>query len=229
MSGHSEVDIITKNCLQLTTSEKGGVLRVMETQFEFDFEVTPFTDPDFELRDRLEEEFDLNFSVLANVPVATMVVSAIDALSAASEAVAILNQNGITVVRALEDLVSLREISDRIGVSRQAVSNWARGTRQGDLFPVPFVLGETRLWYWPEVVEFCSSRGIKMIEPPFLTLPTRLELRQVNGMIANSYGLITSGFRVMRTKLRSSIAHQAGHTSSQQILSLSAFDFALAS
>jgi hypothetical protein len=62
---------------------------------------------------------------------------------------------------ACEDLVSLRDISERLGKSREAVRTWARGKRGPKGFPAAALItpGGEQLWDWVEVARWVNRRG----------------------------------------------------------------------
>lgn len=59
-----------------------------------------------------------------------------------------------------DHLVSLSEIAERSGLTRMAISHYARGER-GENFPGPVakVTSKHPLWDWPEVAEWLFERG----------------------------------------------------------------------
>jgi len=59
-----------------------------------------------------------------------------------------------------DHLVSLSEIAERAGLSRQAISYYTRGER-GEDFPGPVakVTSKHPLWDWPEVAEWLVTNG----------------------------------------------------------------------
>jgi predicted DNA-binding transcriptional regulator AlpA len=76
-----------------------------------------------------------------------------DAIASAVKNVA---KAGAKVERVEPDpLVSLSDIAARSGLSRQAMTNYVKGTRQKD-FPAPIarVTSETSLWDWSEVAKW---------------------------------------------------------------------------
>ena len=68
---------------------------------------------------------------------------------------------GATVSRVSLDLVAAADIAERVGVSRQAVTNWAAGRRSGKQFPVPLgtLAGGTRVWSWSAVHPWLRELG----------------------------------------------------------------------
>ncbi|HMR94329.1 MAG TPA: hypothetical protein PKE05_02225 [Microthrixaceae bacterium] len=53
---------------------------------------------------------------------------------------------------ASRDLVNITDIADRVGVSREAVRNWASGRRRTGVFPLPLdTPGGQKVWEWAAV------------------------------------------------------------------------------
>ena len=80
---------------------------------------------------------------------------------AVAAAVADTRRAGATVDRVEPDpLVSLSDIAERAGLTRAAVSNYAKGER-GREFPHPVarVTSESPLWDWSEVARWLHGRG----------------------------------------------------------------------
>ena len=83
-------------------------------------------------------------------------------LSGAIEsAIADVRKTGATVDRVEPDyLVSLSEIAERSGLTRAAISNYARGERGRDFpHPVARVTTESPLWDWTDVAGWLHRRG----------------------------------------------------------------------
>lgn len=84
-------------------------------------------------------------------------------------------------IRLDEDLVAIPDIAARIGMTREAVRNWANGTRQANFPPPRGTVGEgIKVWAWSEVntwlrrnlnvgdqVEFPRQRDIAAINALF--------------------------------------------------------------
>ncbi|SFV04616.1 hypothetical protein SAMN02799631_04137 [Methylobacterium sp. 174MFSha1.1] len=82
-----------------------------------------------------------------------------EALSTAVEAV---QRAGARVDRVEPDpLVTLSEIAARAGLSRAAVTHYAKGER-GSGFPAPVACVTTKspLWEWSQVAEWLAARGV---------------------------------------------------------------------
>lgn len=76
-------------------------------------------------------------------------------------AIAAVTKAGAEVDRVEPDhLVSLSEIAERAGLTRAAITNYAKGDR-GKAFPHPIarVTTESPLWDWTDVAAWLHSRG----------------------------------------------------------------------
>lgn len=58
-----------------------------------------------------------------------------------------LTADGIGIVRAIPDFVTIRTMANRFNVSRQAAQRWSKDGG----FPLPVITDGTSLWYWPDV------------------------------------------------------------------------------
>ena len=107
-------------------------------------------------------------------------VEGASAVDAAFTAVRQLEQMEFSVCRVDQDLVDGPEVATRLGVTRQAVQNWAKGSR-GSSFPHPVGFpGGRRVWAWSQIVEWARREG-RTEEPPGLTLD---ESALVDAMLA---------------------------------------------
>lgn len=138
--------------------------------------------------DDLEVPLELGavFAEISQVHVVTVAVRAPDAVAGAQRANRLLRSAGITAVRLMPDLVSLNEVGGRLEVTRQTASNWARGDRHKGKFPPPYVPGDSRLWYWPEVVQFCVAHEIQTEHLKPVSYPSRQELAVINGALVQT-------------------------------------------
>jgi hypothetical protein len=108
---------------------------------------------------------DITFEALARIPnivwrgqgglaFATATVDAAAALQAADIATEQVTASVPTArpLRLDEDLVAIPDIAGRVGVSREAVRNWANGTRHAN-FPIPRgIVGDgIKVWAWSDV------------------------------------------------------------------------------
>lgn len=82
------------------------------------------------------------------------------ALEAAQSSAAALRTSGIHLERAIEDLVTRQDIADRLNISRQAVSNWVRGTRHGpNNLPFPEIAHPVGggIWLWADINRWANG------------------------------------------------------------------------
>lgn len=126
------------------------------------------------------------FAEISQVQLVTVTVRASDALAGAQRASRLLRSAGIVTLRLVADLVSLNEVGVRLNVTRQTASNWARGDRHKGKFPNPYVPGDSRLWYWPEVVQFCVTNEIQTGHLKPVSYPSRHELAVINGALVQA-------------------------------------------
>jgi len=87
---------------------------------------------------------------------------------AAQAAIAALETKlGVRVVRLDPELVTTREIAERIGKTQQAVSQWVCGVRRQDsAFPPPYdVAGGSRVWRWGDVHAWLARWMPDRLEP----------------------------------------------------------------
>lgn len=150
--------------------------------FEMTFEVPPVPDA---VEDRIVELLDATIAEHLGVRTATILVDAHDCVAAAAAALDLFQHAGVTPRRLVDDLVTRTQIAERVGVTRQAVSNWVSGVRQvGSEFPPPYVLTGGGLWLWGEVVDYLRGIGVAVEEDA--TFPTRREAQLVADLIASA-------------------------------------------
>lgn len=88
---------------------------------------------------------------------------------------------GASPVRVHPDLVSVTDISDRVGVSRQAVQKWTHGQRAPFPHPVGAVSNDVRVWRWVDVVAWLLvAKGIDMDED----LPSTDDIAHIDACIS---------------------------------------------
>lgn len=115
---------------------------------------------------RLYDSFDGVVSERAGQITVAIYCEAASRAAAALELVPQLEKLEFCVVRVDEDLVDCPEIADRLGISRQAVNQWAKGTR-GSGFPHPVGMpGGKRIWTWGQITSWLPA---KYKEPTALT------------------------------------------------------------
>ncbi|MFV1991280.1 MAG: hypothetical protein ACC652_11130 [Acidimicrobiales bacterium] len=81
-------------------------------------------------------------------------------------------------IRLDEDLVAIPDIASRVGVSREAVRNWANGTRQSN-FPIPKgIVGDgIKVWAWSSVSKWLNANLNLGDQEEF---PTELDTAELN-------------------------------------------------
>lgn len=87
-------------------------------------------------------------------------------------------------IRVDEDLVSISDIASRVGMSREAVRNWANGTRQSN-FPIPKgIVGDTiKVWAWSSISNWLNA-NLSLGDKEYF--PTEIEIAQVNAVFSKS-------------------------------------------
>ncbi|SRR6266536_1324079 len=114
---------------------------------------------------------------------------------AIASAVRDVESTGLAVVRVLdEDLLTLADIADRIGRSREAVRRYATGDRGPGGFPPPVnpARGGTVFYRWSEVVPWLRTRlGIDLpeVDPALVFANLVLQARQHRDRVAHASAL----------------------------------------
>lgn len=104
--------------------------------------------------------YDAIVSSTAGLTIVDADVDAASEVDAILQLISDLRSLNVTVVRLDAMLVSVSEVADRTGVSRETARLWATGQRR-DGFPAPFtVVGSSLYWAWSDVVEWATSEGI---------------------------------------------------------------------
>ncbi|GAA4680191.1 helix-turn-helix transcriptional regulator [Phytohabitans rumicis] len=137
---------------------------------------------------------DVTFGVEDGLPVADFDRSAPMAADAIASAVRDLDSIGVTARRLLDqDLLTLADIADRIGRSREAVRRYAAGTRGPGGFPAPVNPARegTVFYRWSEVAPWLRDHldiDLPKVDLVFvvanLVLQTRLHREHVPHMSA---------------------------------------------
>jgi len=79
------------------------------------------------------------------------------------------------------DLVNITDIADRVGMTREAVRNWASGKRRTGVFPIPLdTPGGQKVWEWAAVHAWLRH-NLQMWDG--LTFPTHAEFGSIDAMI----------------------------------------------
>lgn len=154
----------------------------MTIEYRLSFEAIPPA-PLEVLAQAFYEHFDGILVERAGQVIVTVYVEAADAVDAARTAIVDLEDEsklGLSICHVDPDLVDGPEISRRLGVTRQAVQNWAVGTR-GQGFPRPIgAPGGKRIWTWGEVIAWARTHQ-ESTEAPGLT---RDEAARVDAYLA---------------------------------------------
>jgi predicted DNA-binding transcriptional regulator AlpA len=83
-----------------------------------------------------------------------------------------------------QDLVTIADIADRVGLTRQAVNNYVKGTRGPGGFPPPRRVGDTtRVWDWGAVNAWLQTLGLHNALTPLAFG----EIAMINGWLHNGY------------------------------------------
>lgn len=121
-----------------------------------------------ELAASFYDHFDGMIVERAGQIIVTVYVEGTSAVDAAHTAIEMLEKLDFSICHVDPDLVDGPEISSRLGVTRQAVQNWAIGKR-GSGFPLPIGSpGGKRIWAWGEVVAWARAHQ-GSTETPCLT------------------------------------------------------------
>lgn len=141
-----------------------------------------------ELSKQFYEHFDGVLVERAGQISVTVYVEGASAVDAAQSAIDQLEKLELSICHVALDLVDGPEISARLGVTRQAVQNWATGKRSSS-FPHPIgAPGGKRIWTWGEVVAWARAyQGSD--ETPCLT---RDEIALVDAYLAERRQRVTS-------------------------------------
>ena len=124
------------------------------TKFRLNIVFTGVDLDDDQVFEALAERSDILWRAQSDAAYATATIDAPSALKAAdfvTKAVMELVPSAHPI-RLDDDLVSISDVASRVGVTREAVRNWANGTRQAN-FPFPRgVVGDgIKVWAWADV------------------------------------------------------------------------------
>lgn len=110
----------------------------------------------------------------------TLLAQGPDFMSAAKAMYTRLQTYGLCIQRASTDLASRSDIATRLGVTRQAVFNWTKGSRL-DAFPHPANAVSGGVWLWGDVYRWAVQHGVT--EDLGIDYPTQDDLDLLNGWI----------------------------------------------
>ena len=116
-------------------------------------------------------------------------------LNAALDACAGLSSASYTPLRFDLDLVSLSDIAERVGVSRETARLWSEAKRR-EGFPAHFTtVGASRIWAWADVCDWLEAEGLQR-DPLYTEAPLPVDVvRVVNGMLARRRQSEQEGWR----------------------------------
>jgi len=148
--------------------------------YELTFQVAEIPDS---LADELLDRFDCVIGVdHGGQEYVTITAGGADCLSAAKAMTTQLQSLGMIVQRLEEDLANRNEIAERLGVTRQAVSNWVRGQRGSD-FPAPTNDVAGGVWLWGDVARWAETHG--SYDTNGMNYPSRTDYDRINGWLVD--------------------------------------------
>ncbi|MFA5890862.1 MAG: hypothetical protein WDA27_07915 [Actinomycetota bacterium] len=138
---------------------------------------------------------DATFEALADLPnvlwrsqgdhaFATAIVDSASAMKAADEVTGLVMDRVATAqpFKLDEDLVSISDIAARVGVTREAVRNWANGSRHSNFpFPRGTVGDRIKVWAWADVSKWLN-RNLALGDPE--EFPSPHDVALVNSLFA---------------------------------------------
>lgn len=117
----------------------------------------------------------------------TLTAEGTDPVSAAKAAHMHLVGAGVKVDRMEPDLLTRREIAERLRLSPQAIGNYIRGDRGGNSFPIPFHDVAGGVWLWGDVVRWVRQFTRAADPAPGLEFLSRRDLDEVNACMGRKY------------------------------------------
>ncbi|MFC8716104.1 helix-turn-helix transcriptional regulator [Kitasatospora sp. NPDC057198] len=151
--------------------------------YELTFVVSGTSVDDTDAVETLENELDAMLFRGGGVDLLTIVIAGDNATDAAMQAVSNIERavSDLQVLRLDRNLVGVAEIAQRTGRSRQNVSQWINGDRQGKTpFPLPEgTAGRSHVWLWSEVNRWL--RGISLDDG--FEYPTRDEMAIIDSAL----------------------------------------------
>lgn len=113
----------------------------------------------------------------------TAALQSTNALKAAASFITTLRETlpTATPLMCSRDLVNITDIADRVGVTREAVRNWASGRRRTGVFPLPLdTPGGQKVWEWAAVHSWLRH-NLQLWDG--LTFPTHAEFGSIDALI----------------------------------------------
>jgi hypothetical protein len=138
---------------------------------------------------------DAAFTVERGVPIATFDREAPTLADAVVSAILAMEAVGLLPLRILdEDLLTLADIADRIGQSRESVRRYVTGERGPGAFPPPLNPGrDGALFYrWSEVAPWIRGQlglDVPDVDPTLVVANLVLQARQHRGKVAHMAAL----------------------------------------
>lgn len=138
---------------------------------------------------------DAAFGVERGLPIAEFDRDAPVLADAIASAVHDVESAGLRVLRVLdEELLTLADIADRVGRSRESIRRYATGERGGGGFPLPVNPGRegTVFYRWSEVAPWLRDRlGIEVpdTDPALLVADLVLQARQYRDRVVHMSAL----------------------------------------
>lgn len=159
------------------------------TEYAFEVVVEGIDVEDDEMMDRLDEiEGVVLLSEVNGIVGIHLAIDASTPGDAAQTGIHLVESaiEGCRVRRIDLDLVAAAEVADRVGVSRQAVNQWASGRRSGDPFPesLGVVARGSRVWAWSSLMPWLAAHGHAPADE-VATLPFDV-LTALNGVLAGN-------------------------------------------
>ena len=94
--------------------------------------------------------------------------------------------DGLRVLRVEpDDFVTMKEIADRLGRSRESIRLWVRGERGPGGFPPPFshLKARSRLWKWSDIVTWIEQVGLDVPKVSSSTHRSAFVISAINAVL----------------------------------------------
>ncbi len=155
-------------------------------RYEFTFVVEGAGPEDDDVVVDLTEHLDAMLARAAGVDLLTIAGDGSDAIDAARDAILAVRFRvpRINFLHVDRDLVGISEIAQRVGRSRQNVTQWIAGERHTSRALEPFpkpegVVGRARVWLWAEVNTWLRQLGLGDETPG----PNRAEITEIDHLL----------------------------------------------
>lgn len=132
--------------------------------------------------DSIYNTFEALVSDHAGLTRLTLTASGVSVMDATQAAVTQLLHLGVHVKHVTEDLVTRRDIADRLQMSSQGVGLWVRGERHADdPFPDPCHAVAGGIWLWGDVVAWLRRQSIPVDEG--IEFPSRADHARISAWL----------------------------------------------